>query len=86
MKSHFDLSAQEFWDELAIRYKRPLRVISDLRDGCSSPFSLSHALSCGKGGLVIQHHNEVCDTIGDLASLAWNRVRREPIVRDRGQW
>ena len=52
-KSHFDLPAQEFWDALAIPYRRPLREIPDLCDGCSSPFSLSHALSCRKGGLVI---------------------------------
>ena len=68
-KSHFDLSAQEFWDAPAIRYRRPLRGIPDLCDGCSSPFSLSHALSCRKGGLVIHRHNEVCYAIGDLASF-----------------
>ena len=49
-KSHFDLSAQEFWDALAIQYRKPLSGILDLCDGCSSPFSLSHALSCRKGG------------------------------------
>ena len=51
-------------------------------DGCSSPFSLSHALSCRKGGLVIQCHNEVHDFIGDLVLLVWNWVRREPVVRE----
>ena len=81
-KSHFDLSAQEFWDALAIRYRRPLSGIPDLCNGCSSPFSLPNALSCRKGGLVIQRHNEVCDTIGDLASLVRHQVRREPIVRE----
>ena len=33
-------------------------------------------------GLAIQRHDEVCDTIGDLASLVWNQVKREPIVRE----
>ena len=35
-KSHFDLPAQEFWDAMAIRYRRPLRGTPDLCDGCSS--------------------------------------------------
>ena len=32
------------------------------------------------GGLVGQQHNEVRDAIGDLASLAWVQVTKEPIV------
>ena len=81
-KSHFNLSAQEFWDAMAIRYRKPLRGIPDWCNGCSSSFSLSHALSCRTGGLVNQHHNEVCDAIGDLASLVWNQVKCKPIVRE----
>ena len=46
------------------------------------PFDLSHALSCRKGGLVTQRHNEVCDAFGDLAALAWSQVTCEPIVRE----
>ena len=81
-RSQFDLSAQEFWDALAIRYKKPLRNVPDLCDSCRSQFSLSHALSCKKGGLVIQRHNEIRDAIGDFASLVWSQVRREPVVRE----
>ena len=33
--------------------------------------------------MVIQHHKEVCNnTIGHLAYFVWNRVIREPIVRE----
>ena len=81
-KSHFDLSPQEFWDALAIRYKKPLRGTPELCDGCGAQFNLSHALSCRKGGLVTHRHNEVRDTLGDLASLIWSNVKREPIVRE----
>ncbi len=81
-KNQFDLSPQEFRDALAIRYKRPLLNVADLCDGCGSVFSLSHALSCRKGGLVIRRHNEVRDAIGDLASQVWSKVQREPVVRD----
>ena len=45
----------------------------------------NNALSCRKGGLVTQRHNEVCDAFSDLASLAWNQVVKEPIVRKASQ-
>ena len=66
-RHHFDLSAQEFRDALAIRYKKPLVCAPDICDGCGAEFTLSHALSCRKGGLVIRRHNGVRDSIGDLA-------------------
>ena len=81
-KHHFDLSASEFRDALALRYKKPLLRIPLNCDGCGSPFDLSHALSCRKGGLVIRRHNEIRDTFGDLASLVWGQVHREPVVRE----
>ena len=81
-KHHFDLTAQEFRDALAIRYRKPLLEIPPHCDGCNAPFDLSHALSCRKGGLVTQRHNEVRDAFGDLASLAFTQVTNEPVVRE----
>ena len=81
-KHHFDLSAQEFRDPLAIRYRKPLIEVPLNCDGYSASFDLSHALSCRKGGLVTQHHNEVRDAFGDLSSLAYGQVVREPVVRE----
>ena len=72
-------SETEFRDALSIRYKKPLPINCD---GCGSPFDLSHALSCRRGGLVTQRHNEVRDAIGDLAALAWGQVTKEPVVRE----
>uniref|UniRef100_A0A1X7SKP0 Reverse transcriptase domain-containing protein n=1 Tax=Amphimedon queenslandica TaxID=400682 RepID=A0A1X7SKP0_AMPQE len=69
-------------DALSIRYKKPLLLTPINCDGCGSPFDLSHALSCRRGGLVTQRHNEVRDAIGDLAALAWGQVTKEPIVRE----
>ena len=34
------------------------------------------------GGLIIQCHNEVWDTVGDLAALMWGRIASKPFVRD----
>ena len=81
-RHQFHLSAQEFRDALAIRYKKPLLGIPPQCDGCSAPFDLAHALSCRKGGLVTQKHNEVRDAFGDLASLAWNQFVKKPVVRE----
>ena len=81
-KDNFDLTAQEFRDALAIRYKKPLLNIPPSCDGCGSPSSLDHFLVCRKGGLIIQRHNEIRHAIGDLAALAWSSVKREPIVKE----
>jgi len=51
-------------------------------DGCRASFSIEHALDCHFGGLVSHRHNEVRDAFGDLASLVWSPVMKEPIVCD----
>ena len=81
-RDHYDLTAQEFCDALALRYRKPLLNVPSGCDGCGAPFSLDHALVCRKGGLIIQRHNEVRDAVGDLAALVWGRVVSEPVVRD----
>ena len=67
---------------LALRYHRPLLRLPALCDGCGCQFSNGHALDCRKGGLVIQRHNEIMDALGYLASIAYNEVVREPIIRE----
>ena len=78
----FDLSAIEFQDSLALRYHRPLLRLPALCDGCGCQFSTGHALDCRKGGLVIERHNQIRDALGYLASIAYNEVVREPIIRE----
>ena len=39
-------------------------------------------MDCKKGGLVTQHHNEVRGALGDLASIVFNNVLKEPIVQE----
>ena len=89
---HFNLSATEFRDALAMRYQRPLLRMPATCDGCGAAFNLEHALDCrkgggggvgrGGGGLVIQHHNEIRDALGDLASIAFRNVIKEPVVKE----
>ena len=35
---------------------------------------------CRKGGLVVQHHNEIRNAIGDHTELAWGQVRCETVI------
>ena len=56
---HFDLSAQEFWDDLALHYWKPLLNLPAVCGGCGFSFSVENALDCRVGGLVGQCHNEV---------------------------
>ena len=79
---HFDLSATEFRDALALRYNRPLLKMPTNCDGCGAATSLEHALDCKKGGLVTQRHNEVRDVIGDLASVVFKEVVKEPVMQE----
>ena len=39
-------------------------------------------LSHTKGGLVTLRHNEIRDAVGDLASILWKDVKREPVVKE----
>ena len=79
---HFDLSAVEYRDALCVRYALPFLSVPSKCDGCGDCFTIQHALSCKKGGLITQRHNEIRDSIGDLCSLLWKNVRREPIIRE----
>jgi len=78
----FDLTAQEFRDTLAVRYKKLLLSIPPQCDGCGAPSTLDHFLICMKGGLIVQRHNKIRNAIGDLAALLWGQVRREPVVSE----
>ena len=83
-KDQFDLSAQEFRDALALRYRKPLLNLPGTCDGCGATFTVDHALDCRFGGFVTRRHNEVHDAVGNLVSLVWNPVRRVPIVKEAG--
>ena len=72
---HFDLSAAEFHDALALRYHRPLLRMPASCDGC-------HALDCKKGGLVTQRHNEIGDALDDLVAMGFKEVLKEPIIKE----
>ena len=65
-----ELSKEEFQDNLAIRYGLRPRGLSKSCDGCNEPFSVEHGLSCKKGGFVGQRHDDVCEELAHLCSMA----------------
>ena len=79
---NFDLSEMEFRDAWSVRYNKNLIASPTFCDGCQSSFTLRHALACKKGGLLTLRHNEIRDAVGDLASLVWKDVQREPVIRE----
>lgn len=74
------LSPIEFRDKLRDRLK--LLNTPSHYNGCTTPFSVHHALSCKVGGLVHSRHDEGRDAIGCLvcASFQPSNVRDEPII------
>lgn len=79
---HFDLSASEFRDALSMRYSRSPQGLPSSCDGCGSPFSPEHALSCKTGGLISRRHNEVRDVFGELMNVAWGNCVKEPLIKE----
>ena len=55
-------------------------------DGCGATFTVKHAMTCKKGGLVIMRHDDCRDEFGDLASKATtsSRVTTEPLIHYGG--
>ena len=84
IKNNAVLSPREFRDGLSLRYQKPLIQLPSVCDGCGSRFSVDHGLNCPNGGNIIQHHNEIRDVTGQLASMAYPHVTREPVVREAG--
>ena len=65
-----EFSQEEFWDNLCLRYGLMPQDIPVTCDGCGKKFSIEHALSCPKGGLVIARHDEAAKDWGALGSWA----------------
>jgi hypothetical protein len=80
------LSAEEFRDNIRLRYNLLPLALPDKCDGCGAAFSVEHALSCKVGGLVHIRHDDVAQEFGFLCGKAFkpSRVSYEPIINTRG--
>ena len=63
-----ELSWEAFQDNLRLRYGLMTQDIPVTCDGCGKEFSIEHALSCPKGGLVLAQHDDAAKEWGSLGS------------------
>ena len=66
-----ELGAQEWRDDLFLRYGMDPPDLPKYCDGCEAQFSISHTLDCKKGSLVTARHNELHDGVADLVGKAF---------------
>ena len=85
LPSNFDgtvLTREEWHDNVSIRYGfRPTNLPQQC-DGCRGNFTVGHALTCKKGGLVVWRHNDARDEWEWLCKLALpdSSVGTEPFI------
>jgi hypothetical protein len=78
-----DLSAEEFRDGLRLRLGLTPTALPPRCDGCGDHFTIEHAMSCKKGGLILHRHNDLVTTWGQLCGQAHNpsSVSDEPLIQ-----
>jgi hypothetical protein len=78
-----DLSAEEFRDGLRLRLGLKPTALPPRCDGCGDHFTTEHAMSCRKGGLILQRHNDLVATWGQLCgqALTPSTVSDEPLIQ-----
>ncbi len=64
------LSAEEFRDNLRLRYGFTPDFLPKTCDGCNKAFTVTHALNCRKGGLVNLRHTEIANEWAHLCAIA----------------
>ena len=76
------MSRDEWFDNIAMRYGWRPRELPQQCDGCGANFSVEHALGCKKGGLVTWRHNDVRDEWAWLCgkALPASSVGTEPLI------
>jgi hypothetical protein len=76
------LSADEFRDNLRIRLGLEPTSLPHCCEGCGQRFSVEHAMSCKKGGLVMLRHNDVAAEWHHLCAQALTpaAVTDEPLI------
>ena len=80
-----ELSREEFRDNLCLRYGLMPQDIPATCDGCGKKFSIEHALSCPKGGLVLARHDDTAKEWGSLGArdLVPSAITYEPKINSR---
>ena len=74
------LNKQEFRDSLRLRYNMPL---SDLLSKwvCGEKYTICHAMSCKKGGFIVQRHDDVRNLLTALIGTVCTNDEVEPQLK-----
>ena len=77
-----ELAADEFRDSLRLRLGLSPIGLPTSCDGCNQRFTVEHALSCKKGGLITLRHNDVAAEWHHLCGQAFtaSAVSDEPLI------
>ena len=77
-----DLTADEFRDNLRLRYNLVPLHMPERCNGCGEKMTVEHALSCKVGGLVHIRHDDVAEEWGRLCAKAFSPscVTHEPYI------
>ena len=77
-----ELSSHEWRDTFLLRYSLLPLCLPLKCDGCGDDFSISKALKCKYGGLVVLRHDKVTGELIELGTMALRpaAVRDEPLI------
>jgi hypothetical protein len=77
-----ELAEDEFRDSLRLRFGLTPLALPGRCDGCDAKFTVAHAMSCKKGGLVLLRHNDVAAEWHSLcaSALSASAVSDEPLI------
>ena len=73
----FDLTKQQFWDSLRLRYGWVLPNMPSMCC-CSGKMDVQHAMSCERGGFITIRHNDLRDLTANFLSNVCDDVEIEP--------
>ena len=76
-ESDLHLSKSDFRDLIRLRYLLPLENMP-LTCVCGKDYTITHALTCSTGGLIIKRHNDVRDHLAHLLNKVCADVSIEP--------
>jgi hypothetical protein len=78
-----DLSAKEFRDGFRLHLGLKPTALPPRCDGCGERFTTEHSMSCRKGGSILQRHNDLVTTWGQLCgqALTPSTVSDEPLIQ-----
>ena len=77
-----DLNETEFRDSLRLRFGMTPVNLPERCDGCHQRFSVGHAMSCKKGGLILLRHNDIASEWHEMCAnaISPSAVTDEPLI------